>query len=259
MAHVEIMKNVPNSEVPQLTAECKAAGALSVTAISQGNGLSTVTVTWPDAPLSAPAKAAVAKGADAAVVPAATAGQAGTMEAIAARLGCDLATVQAVSSVESSGTFFWNINGAQKPPVRLEAHVFGRLTGYQYNAAHPEISSTAWNPSLAATTRAGAYDQLAKAAGLNKSAALQACSWGAFQIMGTNWQDLAYASVVAMVDSMNTIDGQIDAFIRFVEHKAGAVAALKAHDWLTFAKLYNGPANASHYASKLQAAWISHQ
>src|SRR5262249_22563022 len=149
------------------------------------------------------------------------------LAAAAQRLGCDLPTIEAVATVESSGTYFWTIGGADRPPVRLEAHIFSRLTNHQFDQTNPQISSKTWNPALAAKTRVDAYAQLEQAKGLNKSAALQACSWGAFQIMGQNWKGLRYGSVDDMVSAMNSVTGQIDAFIRFMENKAGAIPALK--------------------------------
>ena len=38
--------------------------------------------------------------------------------------------MRAVASVESSGHAFWSIDGELKPVIRLEAHWFGKLTGY---------------------------------------------------------------------------------------------------------------------------------
>ena len=65
MTHVEIIKDVPNAKVPQLVADYKAEGALSVNVIPQGRGLSTIMTTWADTPLSESAKTVVALGATA--------------------------------------------------------------------------------------------------------------------------------------------------------------------------------------------------
>ena len=74
------------------------------------------------------------------------------------------------------------------PAVRLEAHWFGKFTGYRFNSQPPDLSSTEWIPALAATTRAGAWQQVRRPMALDKAAAEQATSWGAFQVMGFNWQ-----------------------------------------------------------------------
>ncbi len=259
MPRTEIMQDVDNDAVAQIVSDAKAEGALSVTVVDQGDGKSTITMVWPDAPVSNTAKTAISSGSSATITTVPTASSdVGSMDAIAKRLQCDVAAVRAVAAVESSGTYFWTIAGQQKPPIRLEAHIFGRLTNYQYNDSHPTISCTNWTPSLAATTFAGAYQQYAQASALNANAAMQACSWGAFQIMGDNWQSLGYPSVETMVDNMQTQAGQIDAFIRFIETQNNQLApALRAHDWSTFARLYNGPANVNVYSSKMAAAYMS--
>lgn len=177
------------------------------------------------------------------------------LQAAADKLGCDLPAIKAVAEVESSGTTFWTVGGKQVPPIRLEAHWFGKLTHYVYNASHPHISSTAWNPALAATTHDGAYAQLAEAEALNKDAAEQSCSWGAFQIMGFHWQALGYPSVQAMVDDMQTEDGQLAAFVRFIEVSHNLRDALRYHDWEHFEVGYNGGGQNGAYATKLAAAY----
>ena len=69
-------------------------------------------------------------------------------EAAAASLGVPVAAIEAVAEVEAGGATRWNIADALRPPVRLEAHWFGKLTGYRFNASHPAISCTRWTPGL---------------------------------------------------------------------------------------------------------------
>ncbi|AMV48745.1 N-acetylmuramidase domain-containing protein [Paraburkholderia caribensis] len=47
------------------------------------------------------------------------------------------------------------------------------------------------------------YGRLRKAFKLDASAALQACSWGAFQIMGSYYETLGHATVQQMVKDMS--------------------------------------------------------
>lgn len=86
------------------------------------------------------------------------------------------------------------------------------------------------------------YKRLVKAYQLDKEAALQSCSWGAFQIMGENWKDLKFPSVGEFVKSMSRSEKeQIKAFVLLLKKvKPGIVKALKSKDWETAAKLYNG-------------------
>ena len=74
-------------------------------------------------------------------------------QAAATHLVAPVANVKAIADVESAGETFWTIDGQQLPAVRLEAHWFGKFTGYRFNTSRPDLSSTEWNPALAATTR----------------------------------------------------------------------------------------------------------
>jgi len=129
------------------------------------------------------------------------------------------------------------------------------LTGYRFNASHPRISSTAWNPSLAARTAVGAWRQFEEAAALDESAAIQAASWGAFQIMGFHFEALGYGSPQAMRADMDDEQGQLNAFVQFVQADIRLVEALKRHDWHTFAAFYNGPGQIDVYAGRIAEAY----
>lgn len=174
----------------------------------------------------------------------------------AARLALPVAHVMAMAAVESSGETFWVLDGRLVVPVRFEAHWFGKLTGYRFNDEHPDLSCVAWTPSLAATSRAGAWDQVRRARELDIEAADEAASWGAFQVMGFHWQRLRYNSVQAFVDSMSARgdDGQMDAFVAFVEADPALHASLAAGAWLDVERRYNGGGQGGAYAARLRAA-----
>jgi hypothetical protein len=174
----------------------------------------------------------------------------------AARLNVPVANIMAMAAVESSGETFWTLNGQLVVPVRFEAHWFGKQTGYRFNDDHPDLSCVSWNPALAATTKAGAWDQLERARALDCDGANEATSFGGFQIMGFGWQRLGYPSVQAFVDSMsaNGDDGQMDAFVRFIEADPALHASLASGAWLDVERRYNGGGQGGAYAAKLQAA-----
>lgn len=178
-------------------------------------------------------------------------------EAAAQSLGVDTKAIEAVAKVESSGHGFWNIDGEQKPVIRLEAHWFGKLTKYAYNDSHPQISCVKWTPSLAARSPSEAWRQFDEAAALDESAAIQATSWGAFQIMGFHWQKLGYDSPQTMVADMQTDQGQLDCFVRFIRSDAVLLDALRRHDWYVFAATYNGPGQVDVYSAKMSQAYAS--
>jgi hypothetical protein len=172
----------------------------------------------------------------------------------AAALGVTARALEAVAAVESSGKGFWTIDGAVKPVIRLEAHWFGRLTENRFDESHPHISCRDWSPGLAARTPAGAWRQFDEAAALDEGAAIQATSWGAFQLMGFHFARLGYPTPQAMRRDMATDEGQLEAFVRFIRSDARLLAALGRHDWRAFAGLYNGPGQIEVYAGRMAAA-----
>lgn len=174
----------------------------------------------------------------------------------ATRLDVPVAHVMAMAAVESAGETLWIVGNRLVPPVRFEAHWFGKLTDYRFNDVHPDLSCVAWNPDLAAGTKAGAWQQLQRARALDEDAANQATSWGAFQVMGFHWKRLDFASVQAFVDSMtsNGDDGQMDAFVEFVEADPALHASLRIGAWLDVERRYNGGGYGGAYAVKLEAA-----
>lgn len=166
--------------------------------------------------------------------------------------------VEAVTAVESSGETFWHLGSREVVPIRFEAHVFGQRTGYVFNKSHPELSSYEWNPSLAAKTHAGALSQLERARLLAYTAANESTSWGAFQIMGYWWKDLGYVSSQEFVDNMSARgdDGQMDAFVKLMLYDERLQRALRAGDWATFERIYNGNGFGGLYAQRIRD-WLS--
>lgn len=173
----------------------------------------------------------------------------------AEELGADERSIKAVAAVESSGAGFTVIDGEQRPVIRLEAHWFGKLTGYAYNDSHPQISCRAWTPSLAARSQREAWAQFDEAAALDEGAAIQATSWGAFQLMGFHYKNLGYESPQAMRADLGTEQGQLDAFVRFIKADAVLLDALRRQDWHSFAGRYNGTGQIDVYAGRMARAY----
>ena len=74
--------------------------------------------------------------------------------------------------------------------------------------------------------------------------------------MGFHWQKLGFPSVQAFVDSMtaNGDDGQMDAFVRFVEADPALHTSLRIGAWNDVERRYNGGGYGGAYAVKLQKA-----
>ncbi|MCO8161995.1 N-acetylmuramidase family protein [Pseudomonas sp. 21LCFQ010] len=176
----------------------------------------------------------------------------------AARLGLPLATVYAVNEVESLGEGF--LQGRVK--ILFERHQMRR----QLLVNRPDLDVGALSqqyPNII-NVKTGGYAggaaewaRFTDAVLIDEKSAIEASSWGAFQIMGYHWQRLGYMSVhdflAAMVRSESE---QFDAFVRFIETDKRLLKALKSRDWVAFASRYNGPAYAKNrYDTKLANAY----
>lgn len=177
-------------------------------------------------------------------------------------LGVDPASVRAVIEIESRGTGF--LRNDVRPVILFERHIFRRQL---IRAKHPGLTMLEQRHPDIVNIRTGGYlggtrewDRLAEAIRINRPAALESASWGLFQIMGFHWELLGFASVQEFVNAMYRSEGsQLDAFVRFVKSQPGMHRALQRRDWVTFARLYNGPGYAKNaYDTKLASAYSRH-
>lgn len=178
------------------------------------------------------------------------------IEAAASAVGLTAALAQAVFTVESGGKGGFLPDG--RPVILFEAQKFHVHTNCKYDAAHPDISSPAWNRALYSRSREGEYDRLAKAALLDRSAALQSASWGMFQILGENFAACGFSSVEDFVSAAVASEAaQLQAFLAFVKHE-GMLPLLAAKNWAAFARRYNGPLYSQNsYDQKLEKAYAA--
>jgi hypothetical protein len=167
-------------------------------------------------------------------------------------IGCTVAAIQAVADIESCGGFLAD----NRPKILFECHVFSRLTGHKFDAAHPGISSR--TPG-GYSGGAAEYTRLAQALVLDRPAALQSASWGAFQLMGFNHAAAGFANVEAFVAAMvSGQPAQLDAFVAFIKTK-GLADTLIHQNWPAFARSYNGPDYAKNsYDKRLASAYARH-
>lgn len=167
------------------------------------------------------------------------------MEQVAEKWGVELAAIKAVAHVESGGDGFWD-NG--EPIILFEPHVFWRrlvARGISPNTVliqHPNLKPVLYRiqGTLPYGKSSMQHKRLALAATYNRDAALEAASWGKYQVLGENWRDLKYNSIQEFInDAYGSDDTQFELFVRFVESK-GLVKYLKKLDFRSFAKYYNG-------------------
>lgn len=156
---------------------------------------------------------------------------------VARDLGCTPAQVNAVAKVESSGGGFDKFG---RPKILFERHLFHRLT------------SGAFSPAPFSNPAYGGYNEdswvkLSYAAGKSPEAAFASASWGRFQVLGSHWRKLGYASSFDLaISTVASEAAHFDLLARYVQ-TFGLVKAIRAlstnpADCEAFAEGYNGPA-----------------
>ncbi|GAB4547667.1 MAG: hypothetical protein OHK0023_09480 [Anaerolineae bacterium] len=158
--------------------------------------------------------------------------------------------------------------------IRFENHIFFNLWGRRNEAIFNQFftfdrTSAArgfrghqWRPDVNQAFRdfhgnqASEWEVLTFARQLDDTAALQSISMGAPQIMGFNFRRLGYESVQQMFERFNTsLHAQIIGIFDFVKGSGAssqATEALQRRDYVTFASIYNGPANATIYSDRIR-------
>lgn len=182
-----------------------------------------------------------------------------SVDKLADKYGVEDEAAFAVFDVESAGVAFWNVNGKLLPAIRFEGHYFyARLNDEaQRNAAVAQGLASPKAGAVKNPTSFGArYALLERAKAINPKAALESVSWGLGQVMGANWDSLGYASVDELVKAAQTVDGQVEMVFKFIQTN-GLIDDLNRKDWLSFAKVYNGPKQKG-YDKKLAAAYAKY-
>ena len=169
-------------------------------------------------------------------------------ERVAKSIGCEVAAVRAVVSVEAAGSGFYSDG---RPKILFEAHWFSDFTDGRYDDTFPSISSPVWNRSLY-IGGVGEWDRIYRAANVDRASALKSASWGLGQIMGDNYGSCGYKDVETFVKDMHESEGkQLQAMFGFIKSN-GLATALIRQDWATFARGYNGESySANAYDEKL--------
>lgn len=164
--------------------------------------------------------------------------------------------IHAVLEVESSGSGF---DSKGRPKMLFEPHAFYRCLPIdkRSRAISEGLAYPAWKPGAYPSD---SYPRLAAAIKIDETAALKAASWGLGQILGENHAAAGYATVQAMVrDCVADEEKHLEMMVRFIKSK-GLDAALRMHDWVRFARGYNGAQYAKHnYHGRLAAAFARWQ
>lgn len=172
-------------------------------------------------------------------------------KAAAQSLGVPVAAIKAVAEVEAPGPGFLP---SGEPRILFERHKFHRHTNGRYDRTHPNISNPKWGGYGPESAQHG---RLQQAVALDRDAALKSASWGKFQILGENYEQAGFGTLQGFINAMYASEADhLEAFVNFIRADKRLHAALKALDWRTFARIYNGSAYAQHgYHTRLADAF----
>jgi hypothetical protein len=155
----------------------------------------------------------------------------------------ELAILWAIIKSESDNKGFYKGN----PRILFERHKFTEaLRKYGLSASKLAMQ----DPSIKDLIGKRAYfkygtlqrqqDRFKKAYRVHKEAAIEACSWGKYQILGSNWKVSGFEDVFAFHDAQFTEEGQLLAFLGFLENNTRLMTALQNKDWKKIKRYYNG-------------------
>lgn len=181
------------------------------------------------------------------------------IERAAAELSCESAAINAVVEVESPRTGYLPDG---RVVILFERHLFWRqLQAHGIDPATVEAPASILSQARGGYVGGAAeYARLAQAMAIACEPAMEACSWGRFQIMGYHAKALGYTTATQMATAFaNGEAEQLQAFVRFVQSDAELLKALRSRKWAAFARIYNGPAYADNlYDAKLAKAYARH-
>lgn len=184
------------------------------------------------------------------------------IETAAEEAGLEPAALLAIAEVEAGGRAFAVIAGKKEPLIRFEGHYFDRLLdeGKRLAARRKGLASPQAGAVKNPASQAARWRMLDEAMAIDRAAALQSVSWGIGQVMGSHWEALGYGSVDALVaEARSGTGGQIRLMLQFLKEK-GLIEAIRAHDWASFARAYNGPRYKVHrYDSRIAAAYVRYK
>jgi hypothetical protein len=135
-----------------------------------------------------------------------------------------------------------------RPSILYERHVFSRNTAPKgrFNSTHPDLSAVRGYGPGGYGKFGQQYAKLARAYALDPEAAFEACSWGAFQVLGENAVSLGYPSARAMAVELATSEAaHLDSYVRFIKVNGladdlGRCRAGDPESCIPFVSVYNG-------------------
>jgi len=176
---------------------------------------------------------------------------------LSVKLEIEEAVLRAVVDVESQGDGFLS-NG--EPKILFEPHIFWkRLLAHGINPkdhvkGNEDILYPSWTQGKYGKV-SEQWSRMTRARKIHDKAALESASYGAYQVLGTNYKSLGYNSIDEFVQDALTEQGQTEMFIRFLKVNK-LIPSLQKRNFTQFALKYNGSAALKNdYPKKLQHAY----
>jgi len=178
-------------------------------------------------------------------------------DSLAKKMNVKVEAIKAMAEIESAGEGYFSDG---RPKILFESRIFNMLTNGAFinNPLAEKHKLATWNWRRNYYRGASEYIRLEAALQLNENAALRACSWGAFQILGDNSEVVGYNKVVDYVKDV--VDGgepmHLEHFGRFILAN-GIDKPLRKLAWHQVARRYNGPGyRQNNYARRMEAAYL---
>ena len=169
-------------------------------------------------------------------------------------LKCNVAAIKAIAKIEAGAYGAFLDSG--EPVILFERHKFHRHTGGRFDKSHPDLSRKVGGGYGKVSEQ---HAKLARAAALDRDAALKSASWGLFQILGENFEQAGHSTLQSFINAMyRDVDDHLAALVCFIQADSRLLRAIRAEDFDTFARIYNGRDYwKSHYHTRMQAAFES--
>ena len=183
---------------------------------------------------------------------------------VAEELGVEVAAIKAVVEIEAGKTHqgFWEEG---KPLINFDLTIFRQMAQRnkvnlsRYSRSHSVVFSRP-DTRKYGSQQAAQQARLDAAMTIDTLTAMQGTFWGMFQIGGFNWKKCGAASPGEFIRLMSRSErDQLELFAEFIVN-SGLLPALKAKNWRTFAKGYNGPSYAARgYHTRLANAYARYK
>ena len=139
------------------------------------------------------------------------------LQSAAQALGCTVAAIRAIAQEEAGGIGFYE--GTDKAVAKFEGHLFHHHSNGVFCKSHPALSYPSKTERHTQYGPVGAYNRLNQAMKLDADAAVMATGWGAFQILGEEYEACGFKHLMSFTIAMHTdINDHLAAFVAYVKY-----------------------------------------